>query len=80
MTEVAEAVEAARIDFHTEIEIIGRKPSDHTPNFSLLEEELADVIIRVLDLAAVESLAVLKAVVAKMEYNRYRPSKHGKKL
>lgn len=41
--------------------------------------ELADIIIRVLDLAAAYGIDIGKAVVSKMEYNKSRPEKHGGK-
>lgn len=42
--------------------------------------ELADVIIRVLDLAEYFGIDMEKAVIEKHEYNITRPYKHGKKL
>lgn len=41
-------------------------------------EELADVIIRVLDTAAGMEIPVIEALIKKVEYNRHRPYKHGK--
>lgn len=41
--------------------------------------ELADVIIRVLDMAAALELDLESAVVLKMAYNRTRPHRHGNK-
>lgn len=43
-----------------------------------LAEELADVIIRVADLAFTMELDLGAAVVAKMDKNKGRPYKHGK--
>lgn len=57
----------------------GNPPSDHIPAFSGVEEELADVVIRVMHYAAVRDYRVPEAVLAKMEYNRARPVKHGGK-
>ena len=44
----------------------------------LIVSELADVIIRVGDLAGVYGIDLETAVVRKMNYNRTRPHKHGK--
>lgn len=43
------------------------------------EDELADVMIRVMDLAAFMGVDLEKHIKAKMEYNALRPYKHGKK-
>lgn len=45
-----------------------------------LEEELADVVIRVFDLSRACSLNLNQAITDKMEANRERPHKHGKLL
>ena len=58
----------------------GNGPSDHIPEFSALEEELADVLIRVFDLSGRLQLRLNDAVRAKLEFNRERPFKHGKKF
>ena len=42
------------------------------------EDELADVIIRVLDLSAYKNIDIESHVKAKMRYNAMRPHKHGK--
>lgn len=41
--------------------------------------ELADVVIRVLDLAAIFDIDLEKAVLTKMAFNRGRPFRHGGK-
>lgn len=43
------------------------------------EDELADVIIRVLDLAHFKGIDLEKHIDAKMAYNKTREFKHGKK-
>ena len=68
-SELSEALEALRD---------GNPPSEKAAGFSSLEEELADVIIRVLDWAGGESLDVIGAMKAKHEYNKGRPYKHGR--
>lgn len=43
------------------------------------EDELADIMIRVMDLAAFKGVDLQKHIKAKMRYNALRPYKHGKK-
>jgi NTP pyrophosphatase (non-canonical NTP hydrolase) len=42
-------------------------------------EELADVVIRIGDLCGKLQIDLEKAIIEKMEYNKTRPYKHGKK-
>lgn len=70
-SEVSEALEAVR---H------GNPPDDKVSQFSGLEAELADVLIRVFDMAAAFDLNLGEAVVAKMAMNATRGQKHGGKL
>lgn len=42
------------------------------------EDELADVVIRVLDLCAYKGINIESHIKAKMRYNQTRPYKHGK--
>lgn len=60
--EVGEAVEAIQKD---------KVPDDFA-------EELADIIIRTIDLAALACLSIGEAVAKKMAFNESRPYKHGK--
>lgn len=69
-SEVSEALEAVR---H------GNPVSEHCPEISGLEEELADVVIRVLDLAGESGMDIDRAVRLKMDFNRNRPYRHGGK-
>ena len=43
------------------------------------EDELADVLIRVLDLAAYKNIDLEAHITSKMRYNALRKQKHGKK-
>lgn len=43
------------------------------------EDELADVVIRVLDLCAYKNIDLEYHILAKMRYNKSRAHKHGKK-
>lgn len=68
--ECSEAVEALRS---------GDPPSEHIHGFSSVEEELADVIIRIMDYAFTYGYSVADAVIAKMEFNKTREYMHGGK-
>lgn len=70
-SELSEALEALRDD---------NPPSRKAKGFSQLEEELADVIVRVLDYAGGKGLNVAGALLAKMQYNAGRPEKHGREF
>jgi NTP pyrophosphatase (non-canonical NTP hydrolase) len=70
-SEVSELLEAYRGD-HS-------KPSEHIPDFTAIEEEQADIIIRVLDMSAARQTRLGEAIVAKLIYNQTRPHKHGGK-
>lgn len=52
--------------------------SEHIPMFSAAEEELADIVIRVMDMAKGRGWRVAQAIEAKMLFNRGRQYKHGK--
>lgn len=68
-SELSEAHEAIR---H------GNPPDDKVPEFLGTEAELADVIIRIMDMAHARKWRVAEALIAKMEMNKSRPYKHGK--
>ena len=67
-SELSEALEADRKNLDAE----------HIPGFTGVEEELADVIIRILDFAGHHQLRLGEALSAKITYNLTRPFKHGK--
>ena len=69
-SELSEALEGLR---H------GNPASDHIPTFTAAEEELADVIIRIMDFAQAKQHRVAQAVMAKIAFNRTRPYMHGGK-
>lgn len=71
VTELAEMIEVERAGQ------AGAR-SDKIPDHTKLEEEVADAIIRLLDLAGKLGLKVGGAVVAKHAYNQGRPHRHGK--
>lgn len=70
-SELSEALEALR---HS------NPPSDHIAEFSGIEEELADCIIRIMDMSAARGYRVAEAIIAKVEFNQSRPYKHGKQF
>ncbi|MEL0098643.1 MAG: hypothetical protein VW907_03715 [Opitutae bacterium] len=70
-SEISEALEALR---H------GNPPDDKIPEFTGAEAELADVVIRIMDLAYVRGWNVAEAILAKAEMNKTRSRKHGGKL
>jgi len=69
-SELSEALEAMR---H------GNPPDDKIPEFSGVEAELADVIIRIFDFSVARNYKVAEALIAKMEMNKSRAYKHGGK-
>jgi NTP pyrophosphatase (non-canonical NTP hydrolase) len=70
-SEISEALEGYRA---------GNPPSEKIPEYSSMEEELADTVIRIMDFASGFGLNVAGAVIAKMEYNAGRERMHGGKL
>ena len=69
-SEVSEALEALRA---------GNPPDDKIPEFSGVEAELADVIIRIMDLGCARNWDIARALVAKMAMNKGRARMHGGK-
>ena len=69
-SELSEAIEFLRQ---------GDNYSDHIPDFKGVEEEFADVIIRILDYAEAFGLDIPEAVLAKIKFNENRRYRHGGK-
>lgn len=69
-SELSEVVEALRD---------GNPVSEKIPPHTKRDEELADVVIRVLDYAERSNIDLGKVIVDKMSYNRGRPHRHGGK-
>lgn len=57
----------------------GNPPDKHLSQFDSRTTELADVILRVLDYSGLFGLPLAEAIVAKHEYNKCRPYRHGGK-
>lgn len=70
-SEISEALEALR---H------GNPPDDKVPEFTGAETELADAVIRIMDLAHARGWRVAQAIEAKMKFNNTRAYKHGKEF
>lgn len=68
-SELSEATEAYRKNLD----------SDHIPGFTGAEEEFADEVLRIMQFAEGRKLRLVEAIIAKMEFNRTRPKKHGGK-
>lgn len=56
------------------------KPDQHCPEFSNLEIEMADAVIRIMDMSEFYKLRLAAAIIAKHNFNVGRPMKHGKKF
>ena len=69
-SELSEALEADRK---------GIESDDKIPEFTGLEAELADTVIRILDFSGRHNLRLGEAIQAKLLFNLTRPYKHGKK-
>lgn len=70
-SEISEALEALREN---------NPPDNKIPEFSSVEVELADAVIRIMDLAHARGWDVARAIEAKIKYNASRPHKHGKEF
>jgi len=68
-SEISEGLEALRTN----------KQSNKIPGFLGIEEELADLIIRVMDTSEKYGYKISEAILAKMKYNEGREYRHGGK-
>lgn len=87
-SEVSEALEADRKELHSLVDIKELVKYENDDAFvkhflstvkDTFEDELADALIRVLDLAASGGIDIESHVLAKIRYNKTPPYKHGKK-
>lgn len=94
MTEGAEAIEADRRGKHADIkkfdeEVLKLNPDDpeydtkfvelfKTHIKDTVEDEIADILIRVMDYCGWKDINITKHVLLKLNYNSTRPYKHGK--
>lgn len=88
VSEISEAQEADRKDHRTVTSVQAvmgwKSDSDFIPHFekevkNTFEDELADAVIRILDLAEWKGIDLETHIFAKMRYNTTRPKYHGKK-
>lgn len=76
VSELGEAIEADRtVTLNKQSPVL----SDKIPGFTLVEEEMADAVLRIMDYAGLNRLRLGEAIIAKHRYNTTRPFKHGKK-
>jgi len=68
-SELSEGLEALRTN----------AKSDKIKEFYGIEEELADILIRIFDMVGDRKYRLAQALLAKMEYNKSRPVMHGGK-
>ncbi len=87
-SEVSEALEADRIDNYCNVRVKSVSGWNIDEGFKVsfvqnvkntFEDELADIMIRVMDLAAFRNIDLEGHIKAKIRYNKLRPHKHGKK-
>jgi NTP pyrophosphatase (non-canonical NTP hydrolase) len=70
-SELSEALEAMR---H------GNPPDDKIPEFNGAVAELADAVIRIMDMAMARDWPLAQAIAHKLKFNAGRPHRHGGKL
>lgn len=82
VTELSEAMEAYRTGNRTIAPIMGEIAADKFREWvkGSFEDELADTIIRVLDLCGGLGIDIESHIAYKLAYNQTRPYKHGKKF
>lgn len=68
-SEISEALEALRAPI---------KQDQHLPTRISLHVELADIVIRIMDLSGKLNVPLGEIIVEKMAFNKSRPHKHGK--
>ncbi len=87
VSELAEAMEADRNGLYADLELI-EKDKENFIDFKwsfensikdTFEDELADTIIRILDLCGAKGIDIEKHIELKMKYNATRERMHGKK-
>ena len=82
-SELSEALEADRKNKHADNHANADDAQSYCEWFSrtikdTFEDELADALIRILDLCGAMNIDIDMLVEMKMKYNEFRPRKHGK--
>jgi NTP pyrophosphatase (non-canonical NTP hydrolase) len=89
-SEVSEALESDRKDKHADLSAFNNREDERQTDIEFqvdfqelikdtFEDEMADIVIRVLDLCAFKGIDIENHIKLKMQYNSIRPHKHGKK-
>jgi NTP pyrophosphatase (non-canonical NTP hydrolase) len=82
VSEISEALEADRRDRWASLDkyLAGSRTRDDFTRYlkDTVEDELADAVIRIADLAGYLEINLEEHIKAKMKYNQGRPHKHGK--
>jgi NTP pyrophosphatase (non-canonical NTP hydrolase) len=89
-SEVSEALEADRKNKHADLSAFNNREDERQTDIEFqvdfqelikdtFEDEMADIVIRVLDLCAFKGIDIENHIKLKMQYNSMRPHKHGKK-
>jgi len=64
---------------HSELSEVLEAMRNHAPK-EAVAEELADCCIRIFDYCGAKNIDLEKAILKKIEYNKSRPYRHGKKF
>jgi NTP pyrophosphatase (non-canonical NTP hydrolase) len=85
--ELRDAVKAQKIALaHSELSELleavrgPSKPCEKVPSITVVEEECADLLIRLMDFSQEYQVRLGLATLLKMEFNEGRPHKHGKRF
>ncbi len=85
--ELRDAVKAQKISLmHSELSELleavrkADRPCEKVPSITAMEEECADLLIRLMDFSQEYNVRLGLATLLKMEFNAGRPHKHGKRF
>ena len=90
VSELGEALDAHRADKQADVEAFDARsidrtePADYQADFQqcikdTFEDEIADTVIRIFDMCEGFGIDLERHIELKLEYNKTRPYKHGKK-
>ncbi len=69
---LSKALEASRKESYEQ--------DEHCPAFTNFSIELADAVIRIMDLTEANGIPLIGAIMTKFKFNKTRPHKHGKRF